>query len=333
MARLILILLAIAAIAAGWSYAWFWGAGELSARADNMVRKYAENGGRFECSNRRIEGFPFRIGIFCDGVSLAPSEGGGFDAQALRTAAQFYDPGHVVGELDGPGLLQLPDGRRFNLQWENLRASARLGLSGPYALSAELRRFLLAEGSGGTAESELAGADRLELHARKSSGSANDLDVAVLIAAFADPLERIPGLSLEADLTVEEIAEKLDLGFDPMNYIRENGLSAVARSIVLSPEDGGRLVLSGPFRISRAGLASGEIRIEATNLPLLGAFFMRLLPERRDLVGNIVSLLSAIVPEKGGESGPGKPISLTLTINEGSVSIGLIPVGDLPPLL
>jgi hypothetical protein len=60
---------------------------------------------------------------------------------------------------------------------------------------------------------------------------------------------------------------------------------------------------------------------------------MRLLPERRDLVGNIVSLLSAIVPEKGGEKGSGKPTSLTLTIKEGSVSIGLIPVGDLPPLL
>jgi hypothetical protein len=331
MARILIILAAIAMIVAGWSYAWFRGADEISTRTYSLVERLTEAGNRFECTNRRIEGFPFRIGIHCDRIAVAPSEGGSFEAQAVRSAAQFYNPGHIVGELDGPALLQLPDGRRFELQWENLRTSLRLGLSGPKALSVELRQPSLAVRSAETAGSQMARSTLMEFHARKAPSSDENLDVALRFADLSDPTGRIPGLSLDADLTVDAVAGKIGIGFDPIAHIRENGLSGNARSIILTPSEGGRLVLSGPFSISPAGVVSGEIRLEATDLAKLGAFFTQLVPERRELVGNVVSLLSAIVPESGKEAA-GQPTSLTLKIRDGVMSIGLIPVAELPPV-
>jgi hypothetical protein len=331
MARILIILAAIAMIAGGWSYVWFRGAAEISARSDSLAEQLRLAGDRLECANRRIEGFPFRIGIHCDQIAFAPSEGGSFEAKAVRSAAQFYDPGHIVGELDGPALLQLPDGRRFELQWENLRTSLRLGFSGLNALSFELRQPSLAVQSAGSASPSIARSNVIEFHARKSPSSDENLDLALRLADASDPAGRVPGLSLDADLTLEAIAGKLGGDFDPIADIRENGLSGNARSIVLTPSGGGRLVLSGPFSISTTGLVSGEIRLEATDLAKLGAFFAQLVPERRELVGNVVSLLSAIVPESGTKSND-QPTALTLKIRDGAMSIGLIPVAELPPV-
>jgi hypothetical protein len=331
MARILVILAAIAMIAAGWSYAWFRGAAEISARTDGLAVQLAETGSRFDCANRRVEGFPFRIGIHCDRIAVAPAGGGAFEAQALRTAAQFYNPGHIVGELDGPALLQMPDGRRFELQWENLRTSLRLGFSGLNALSVELRQPSLAFETTEKNGSVMARSSLVEIHARKDPSSDEDLDLALRIADLVDQTGRIPGLSLDADLTLEALAGKAAIGFDPNAHIRENGLSGNARKIVLAPMEGGRLVLSGPFSLSPAGLVSGEIRIEATDLAKLGTFFAQLVPERRELVGNVVSLLSAIVPEAGKQT-TGQPTTLTLKIRDGAMSIGIIPVAELPPV-
>ncbi|HSO48140.1 MAG TPA: DUF2125 domain-containing protein, partial [Rhizobiaceae bacterium] len=146
MARLAILITVIAAIGAGWYTAWNWGAGEIDRQADKAIAGIASQGGRLDCRDRAVAGFPFRIGVSCSAVEFAPPGGGAFSASNFRSAAQFYDPGKVVGELDGPALIQLPDGRRFELNWEVLRSSLRANLDSINALSVELRQPVLSEG-------------------------------------------------------------------------------------------------------------------------------------------------------------------------------------------
>jgi hypothetical protein len=329
MIRFLALIGVIAALGAGWHFAWNKGAAELDRRADLAVARIAEDGGRLECANRHIEGFPFRIGIYCTAFEYAPPGGGAFSAGNLRSAAQFYAPGRIVAELDGPAEIQLADGRRFELGWELLRSSLRANLDGVGALSIELRQPALSEGRGTAGEQVLARSDELQIHARRSPQETADLDLASTITAMRDDQERFPAFSFSGDLTLKQMADRLQSGGGIVEFVRANGVSGEARSLVLEPADGGRLALSGPFTITPDGLLDAEIRIEADRIASLGAFFTALMPQQAETIANIAGLLGAL--ETGGTS-PQSPRSLTLTVNRGRISIGLIPAGRVPPL-
>jgi hypothetical protein len=332
MARLASILVLIGLLTTGWFYTWQWGAGELQRRIAGIENRVKSDGGSLECVNRRVEGFPFRIGVFCDGVEFSQPDGGAFSVMALRSAAQFYDPGHLVAEIDGPASVQLPDATRFLLGWDLLRASVRLDLSGFSAFSVELRRPALSEGTQGEGARKLASGEAMEIHARKSPANAESIDVAIRLDKLSDAMNRYPGLSLEGDVELSGLASRLRPGFDIVEFIRENGIAGAARKVILSPDSGGRLALSGPFSVTQDGLLEGQIRIEASDLPGLGAFFLRLFPERAEAINNAVSLISAIVPDAGEAPGKDAAPSFTLTIRRGQVSLGLIPLGKMPSL-
>ena len=62
-------------------------------------------------------------------------------AGSLSTAAQVYQPMRVVAELDGPLRAALPGLPQLWLDWDNLRASARLARPLPQILSVEAGGF------------------------------------------------------------------------------------------------------------------------------------------------------------------------------------------------
>jgi hypothetical protein len=332
MGRAAVLILVLAAIAGGWYAAWNWGAREVDRQADALAARIASDGGRLECPDRRIGGFPFRIGVFCSAVEFAPPGGGAFSASNLRTAAQFYSPGRIVGELDGPALLQLPDGRRFELGWEILRSSLHANLDGVNALSLELRQPVLSEGRGTTGEQELARSDEAQFHARRSPQDGEALDLAVSWQMLRDEQARFPAFSLAGDARLDAIADRIAAGRNPLDILRTDGLSGEARSIVLVPADGGRLAISGPFKIAADGLLDGEFTLEATKIASLGAFFTAFAPAEAETIANVTGLLSALERPGGDGEGEQKPVSFTLYIARGTVSFGVIPVGEIPPL-
>jgi hypothetical protein len=338
MARVGGLLVLILALGAGWHFAWNWGAGELDRRATLLTQRLAEDGARLECNDRRIEGFPFRIGVYCTTIEFAPPGGGAFSAGELRSAAQFYNPGHVVAELDGPALVQLPNGMRFQAEWENLRSSLRAGLSGISAVSLELRQPVLSEGKGTRGEQVLARSDEIQVHARRSQEDPAALDTALSTQAMRDDKERFPAFSLASDIRLDALADALRQGFDLEAHVRESGISGEARNVVLEPSAGGRMVFSGPFKIGADGLIDAKFRIEANEIASLGTFFAALFPRSSDAIDNIAFLLSSIGPSStganadAGSPATGNSATITLTIQRGTVSLGLISLGTLPPL-
>ncbi len=314
----------------GFVFGWRWAADEMTAKSAQIEANIAKKGGNLNCAGRRVEGFPFRLGIHCTSIAFSPPRGGTYSAGAFRSAAQLYNPGFLVAEIDGPADLQLPDGQRFQLGWENLRASGRANLSGLSRVSVEIGQPVLSEGFGSAGAQTLAKADDFQLHARMSPQKTDAVDVALSVVAMRDDAARFPALGFSADFEIESFQAQLRPGALPIEHIREYGAKGELRSLLLEPKDGGRLELSGPLSVDKDGIVDGDITVAASELRLLAAFFIQLLPQESETISNIASLLDAIKPDN--PQADAKSRNIKLSIRRSRLSIGFLPLGELPPL-
>ena len=70
------VLVLVAAVA--WSGFWFYAASEVNAVADAWRAREAKSGRIYDCADRHVTGFPFRLNVTCDGATMtlvSPSAG------------------------------------------------------------------------------------------------------------------------------------------------------------------------------------------------------------------------------------------------------------------
>src|ERR1700736_1926043 len=104
------VLLLIAA--AAWSAFWFYAACQVDVRADAWRAQEAKSGRVYDCADRSVAGFPFRLEVRCDGasVSLVSQTAEQASTQPPLTArlgeilvvAQIYDPTLLIAEFTAP---------------------------------------------------------------------------------------------------------------------------------------------------------------------------------------------------------------------------------------
>jgi len=92
-----LLALLVAALAA----AWFVIRARTGDALDAFVANESAAGRRWDCPERAIAGFPFRIEVSCARLAIEGPEGA-LAAGRLRTVTQIYQPRHTIFELDGP---------------------------------------------------------------------------------------------------------------------------------------------------------------------------------------------------------------------------------------
>src|ERR1700751_605918 len=119
------VLLVIAAIA--WSAFWFFAASQVGVRADAWRAQEAKSGRFYDCANRSVSGFPFRLEVRCGdaSVKLVSQSAGQLASQTPITAklgeilivAQVYDPEHLIAEFTAPATISDRDGNAFALNW------------------------------------------------------------------------------------------------------------------------------------------------------------------------------------------------------------------------
>lgn len=304
--------------AALYSAGWYWLANEGERRIDAAIALSAEYGRVGECVNRDIRGYPFRIGLFCDRVAYSDDERGiVFNAGALRSAAQVYNPKHAVIELDGPAFIETQDVPPLELNWSLLHASVRADMPVPQQVSIE--------GKGVTASydgAQALGADLATFHMRKEDANAafaGDWH-AVMIAPGLTPGRAIPQFSLAYDAVVEDgvrlIAEKARSA---------RGQSAQLRSLNLTFAGGGSVTASGPLSVNANGLLSGSVKLTFADAGKLAKALALAIPEAASAIGPALTAAEMA-------AGAGKEASLDLTIRDGKIYAGLFPLGDIPPL-
>lgn len=322
-----IILLPLLAFA-GWQY----GATRLETFVQKQINLANRNNTTFTCSQLNIRGFPFRIGFHCDNVAFDHSARRiGISAGALRTAAQIYNPGHIIAELDGPMRI---NGKKFaaNITWDNIKASAVLDLQSISRFSTEASQVNLNLSVPTISQDQssipkLIYADKLETHARQVD---NDLDVAGGLIGLRIKDETgqnlIPSLQTEVYVTIKDKAHALTFS-NPKQMLTLKGSELEIKSLKLSAQSGAQITIEGPVRFSQNGLMNGTLSVNIANIDDLIALIAFYQPQFKEQAEQARPYLSAF--QNGSANGT---INLRLTIQNGLVSAGFFPLAQIPAI-
>jgi hypothetical protein len=318
----------LALVIVGWTAAWFVIRGEVEKRLDARLAAEAAAGRRWECPERAVGGFPFRIEVRCARVAFA-GPALAFTAGPLRTVTQVYQPRHTIVDFDGP--LRLTAGEAVTeATWSDLKASLQLKSGGFERVS------LAAEGVSlrvtGLPAGEVAGtARRFEAHLRPDPArpaADNAVEVAATLSGAAVPLLNL----------VLGGAETVDAELRAGVTQARPGRGTLRDRVEGWREAGGRLAIAsftasqGPRRIE----ASGDLGLDALHRPaghldLAAAGIADLLTQ---LVGPLpgggaFEALQGRLPGMGRRETPADPKLRRLprlTFADGRLHVGPLPV-------
>jgi hypothetical protein len=286
-------------IVIAWSAAWFMIRNRAGEALDSWLAAEARAGRQWTCQDRTIGGYPFRIEMICNSLTLKQ---GAVTASLGRveSVAQVYQPRFIIAEIEGP--LQATDGKvTVQGSWDLLQTSFHAEQNGFRRLSlvAEAPRVTVT----GLAPGEIAtSGQHLELHVRPNPSRSADraYDAALSVKQATIPvLDALVGggerTDLDSDLTVTQ-AE----GFRGR---------PVAEELERWRSTGGKLdvLMLSLTKGSRRAEAKGELRLDELHRP---AGQLSLAAAGLDgLLDNVMgrrngALLSALLGQGGGGSAP-----------------------------
>src|SRR5260370_9765326 len=179
--RLFLMPALLVVAACAWSGFWFYAASEVGVRADAWRAQEAKSGRVYDCGNRSVGGFPFRLEVRCDDASVALlSQTAGSQAPftarlgEILVVAQIYDPKLLIAEFKAPATISergQPPSMMVN--WSKGRSSV-IGLPAvPQRVSLVFDDPAI-DRVNGSVQTPLARAKNVELHGRIAEGSPAD---------------------------------------------------------------------------------------------------------------------------------------------------------------
>ena len=329
------LLVAVLILAALWTGGWFVANHLASQKIAALKADFVARGGVIGCDAESLGGFPFKFTIDCATASIEwPERGLSARVGALEAIALIYNPGHILAAVQGPLSLKTGDGLGVEANWSSLQTSLRTGTSRLKRFSAvadDLTSAITAP-AGRILPSALA-AKHAELHLLQNSADATALDLAGSVEALATTIPgapALPPLTSQLYATLPGALPELNNGrVDPLPaWLAAGGKVRLER---LGIDVGGFLAMaSGDLVVARNGEISGRVAIRVDQLDRLPDLAETLHPGSRDRVAQILGPLSAFL----------KPVEVdgktwretTLTIKNGRVQAGFIPLGRIPPL-
>ncbi|MEM1047577.1 MAG: DUF2125 domain-containing protein [Pseudomonadota bacterium] len=327
--RIQLLGLAVVVIFAGWSAFWWFAASTVDEASADAIRNAGSRGMVVECGDRVVRGWPFRLTLVCDGALLETPDHR-VASDGLRAVAQVYDPTHLIVEADAPFEYAgnaLPG--RLGASWNTGHASFHLR-------DRAVDRASIAFSEIGVTTEALTPlsapkAERLELHVRGSEESL-DLDVALLIRTFSATLanQDLPEADFDAAITLTG-GRYLLVGQNRRfleAFTSENGILTVHRALLTIGD--AQVEVSGRFSLSPDGVLSGDPTIAIADPEALGRELARIPGLNVEPIRPVLSALSGFGAETTIDDRPAR--SVGLSIRDGNVAAGLIPLGRLPPV-
>ncbi len=130
---LLLVVLAVVAVAAGWSVVWYLGTRQADELITAWLAEEAAKGRTYDCAQRSVDGYPFRVEVSCLSPSVDIADARPHiraTAAEFRAVAQVWNLTHVIYEIDGP--VRIESGNRprrpdfaVDADWELLQGSLR----------------------------------------------------------------------------------------------------------------------------------------------------------------------------------------------------------------
>jgi hypothetical protein len=276
--------------AAAWSAFWFFAASQVDVRAEAWRAQEAKSGRVYDCANRSVAGFPFRLEVRCDGASVTllsqTAEQAATRASIsarlgeILVVAQVYDPKLLIAEFTAPATISDRGGPpSMMVNWSKARSSV-VGLPAVPQRASIMFDDPSIDRVEGSARAPLAGAKHIELHGRLVEGSVRDHPMieTVLQIAGGSVQGLHPLLAEPFDADVRTMLSGLK-DFSPKPWperFREIQAAGGHVEIVQSRIHQGDLiaVAAGSFGLSANGRLDGELQMTVAGMekviPALG---------------------------------------------------------------
>ncbi len=330
------ILIALAALA--WTGFWFVVRGRVAEAVDVALAREAGLGRSWDCANRTITGFPFRVELRCASLSLTSARWGeGVRAQTGPAVAvgQIYTPGLVIAEITGPLQASLPEGRKLELGWTGFQTSLSHMAGDPERVALVMTGPSATLSAPGLAN-ETWRAASLETHLRRNpTRPATDkaVDLAIAIKGSVLPaLDALLGIAEPGDVDIQATATQTDafrIGLNPdaLEAWRNAG-GQIELTKLVSVKGASRVEATGQFLLDQTHRVSGQVQASLAGIRQIAG-----VP-----VGGLMSGLGGLLGGRLSAQLPGAAPGLTplppVVLREGRVYLGPIrlPLQPLPPL-
>ena len=358
-------------LVAVWCGLWYYAAGIADRTMSGWMAREASAGRVYSCGSQTISGFPFRIAADCTTAGAAINSTQppfAVSAKDISVAAQVYQPTMLVGEITSPLTVAEPgQPPRFIANWSRARGSVSGLPPEPDSVSVILDHphvDQIAAANGTT----IFAADNAEFHGRIVGGSAANnpvIDALLTFAAATTPTLH-PLLADPAQGEVEAVFRGFkDLTPKPwpqrFREMQASGGSIEITRLRFERADA-TIVGAGTLTVNANGKLNGLIRIGIVGLekivPKLG--IDRLIGRGLDKLNGgsgqaqqglnaldrLMPGLSGVVRDSASASvidslnKMGQPteidkkpaIVLPLNFSDGFVSLGMVPLGEVPAL-
>lgn len=321
-----LLALAVVLAVAIYTGGWFYAASALKEKTLTLLGGQEANGISVECTDAEYRGYPFRIGLFCSRVAVDDSKNGiSATLGALRSAAQVYNPGHIVWEVDAPIEVRTSHGLTVSSTWDSLQSSLIAKQAGIERTSTVIQGSTTSIVSSAAGQSFSLAADRTEMHLRQTG---QDLDAALNLQNArikAEGLaELLPSMTTTMDVTLLGRAGMID-GTDP-GGLALYGTEGEMRRLSADLGEGRVVTVTGPFSIDQDGYLSGRLKLQIEQIDAWRNSLAQAFPDMAPVLKTVAGMLSAL-------TGGGQSASIDLTINRGKVFAGgFIQIGEIPPI-
>ena len=347
--------IAVGAVLVLYTGVWAFLASQLESGTETAIAQAAAEGTQIVCEDADARGYPFRLGLHCAATGLATPEGASVTAGSFRSAAQIYDPGLVISEIDGPLAVEAP-GTRIEASWDVARASTRFGterLNDGRLNVTDVDVSATLDGAPFAARvARVFGTIRPNEGDLDAALTIDDLDVAPLEGRDAPPVD------LFLDATLTGAASALAYDAPPLESLR--GRELRLRSLDVALAGGGRIEVAGAVAVDGSGAANGTIEVAFSDIAATIDTLAALVPEMEGPLRTAGGLLGGSAGGGllagflgGGSDGAGGTADgngtaddgtagdgeradamtrATITIADGQARVGIIPLGRVPLL-
>ncbi|MEW6254319.1 MAG: DUF2125 domain-containing protein [Pseudomonadota bacterium] len=324
-----------------WSGLWVYASARADGEIDAWIAREAKLGRVWSCKERRLGGFPFRFELLCREPTLA-TQGTG-DALRITAArahlvAQVWAPNHIVAEFDGPAKVEdLATGHVYGATWSLLQMSAIGTIDGvPQRFSMAIDNPAIQRAPGDAAET-LFSAKHFEAHARRSppaSGSGPDgVDYAFGLVNGTNPALGGGGIAGPIDLVLQGSVTAID-NLQPMSlseriraWAAANGTLKVDTFRLTTPKTA--LTANGALGVDPQGRVFGAVSVGFAGMDEL----TKALAQGGIISPEIASIANALaLAGRPGDVAGRKGTTFSISLKEGAVQLGKVPVGIIPPL-
>lgn len=271
----------IVVLAAGWSAFWFYAASKVDENVDLWRAREAAAGRVYDCANRSVSGFPFRLEVRCSGVSVSlTSQTATQNATQtpitaklgeILVVAQIYTPRLLIAEFTAPAVLSDRGQPAMVMNWNTARSSIT-GLPGTPDSADIVFDDVSLDRFAGSVQAPTARAKHVELHGRTAASSTPDKPVieTALQIRSGSIADVHPILTAPFDADIRALLSGLkDVSPKPWpERFRELQAAGGRVEIVQSRVQQGEIIslATGSLGLTAAGNLDGELQMTVAGL-------------------------------------------------------------------